>query len=254
MKKFLSLFIILLCCLVELNAQRGLILRPRGSGFNGSSYRYHSNVNTETLTGDFPGAISFTLLLGPSFINGDMDGLLSRSASLDGNFMASLAVNHIFPGNVGYKLTYMFGSYLQSDEGSLKHLDYRRYAINTTLSEIGIQCQYYILGGPYGDDQTHNLYVSGGVGLILNNSIPTVYSNPIEPPSIYRQNSATLNFPITLGYKYDIGNNMLIGFELSDHFAMDDYVDGLKPKVGNYANDVISHFALTFTYNLYRGK
>jgi hypothetical protein len=252
MKKFFIISILFILCLVELSAQRrGLILRPRSSGSNGPSYRYHNSSGSETFTGDFPGAISFSIALGPSFLNGDMDGTLSRSLSLNGNYMANIAVTHIFPANIGYKLSYTFGSYLQSDIGSLKGLDYRNYSINTTLSEFGIQGQYYLLGGPYSDDMQHSFYISAGIGVILNSSIPTPNSSPIES-SIYLKSLLTLDIPVTIGYKYDIGNNMQIGAEFAEHFALADYVDGLKPRVGNYANDVLSHFALTFTYNFYK--
>ena len=254
MRKFFLIFTLFILLFSELSAQgRGLILRPRSSS-GGPSYRYHNSSGTEIFTGDFPGAINFSIAVGPSRLSGDMDGLLSRSLSLNGNYMASIAATHIFPGNIGYKLTYMFGSYLQSDIGSLKHLDYRNYSINTTLSEIGLHGQYYLLGGPYSDeDMLHSVYISAGIGVIINNSIPTPNSSPIES-SIYIKSLMTLDIPVTIGYKFDIGNNMQIGAEFADHYAMADYVDGLKPKVGNVANDVISHFALTFSYSFYKGS
>jgi hypothetical protein len=254
MKKYISLLILFLFCFVELYAQRGLYRRSRSTSANGPSYRFHSDENTVTLTGDFPGAISFSFLLGPSFIGGDMAGPVSSTFALNYNLMSSIAVNHIFPGNIGYKISYMFGYYKQSDFGSpLYEMNGRNYHINTSLSEVGIHGQYYIFGGPYADDQTHNLYVSLGVGILLNNSIKTSDSDTI-PTSIYKKNSSTIDFPFTLGYKYNIGNNMFIGAEFCERYAMGDYVDGLKPKVGNYANDIITHFALTFTYNFYKGR
>jgi len=254
MRQAFLIFTFFILCISELSAQsRGLILGP-GRSLNSPYYSYHNLTGDEIFTGDFPGAISFSVALGPSFLNGDMDGLLSRSLSLKGNYMTTIAATRIFPGNIGYKLTYMFGSYLQSDIRSLVHLDYRNYSINTTLSEIGLHGQYYLFGGPYSDDDMpHSIYISAGIGVIINSSIPTSNSGPIES-SVYLKKSMTLDIPLIIGYKFNIINSIQIGAEFAEHYAMGDYVDGLNPKVGNYANDVISHFALTFSCSFYKGS
>jgi len=257
MKKTVLIFALITLFFGGINAQgrHGLIrhARPPSGYGQGSSFSFSNLFGYGTLNGDFPGSIYITMSLGPSFLHGDINGTLSNTISLGGNNMGSVGLLHILEGNYGYKLSYMYGSYIGSDVGSPTLDHFRGYGYSTKLSEISLEGRYYVFGGPYSPGQTaHSIYGFGGFGLLLSNSRSTG-STP-TPLAIYQQKATTLDIPFGFGYQYELNDNILIGTEFGEHYALADHVDGFKPLVGNKATDVLTHFALTLTFKLYKGK
>jgi len=253
MKKLVLLFVFVALFLCGLNAQgrRGLIKHWRPPSSNGPGFSFRSLFGYGTLSGGIPGTMYLSMAFGPSFLGGDMAGTSSTTPSFGKNNMVSLGLTHIFPGNFGYKLSYMYGLYDGSDIGS--KLYYRNYSYSTKLSEISLLGEYFIFGGPYSPNSSlHSLYAFGGVGVIISNSLSTG-----DQPSnkIYNPKSTTPDIPFGLGYKYAVTDNFLIGAEFGEHYAFGkngDYVDGLNPISGNKSKDILTHFAMTLTFRFYK--
>ncbi len=253
MKKTVLILFLVTLFFGGLNAQRsGLIRHYRPPSYGGPGFSLKDLFGYGTLSGSIPGTIYISMSVGPSFLNGDLDGPDSKTIGLGQNNMASIGLLHILPGNYGYKLSYMYGTYLGSDIGSIKNNN-RGYKSSTKLSEISLRGEYFLIGGPYAENPiSHSLYVFGGFGVILSNSLST--GEPAQKAEIYKQLATTPVFPVGFGYQYEVSENFLIGAEFGEHYAIGDYVDGFKPILGNKANDVLTHFALTFTLKLYNGK
>ena len=267
MKKILLLSILFSIFLGELNAQGagGLYRRSRTPNNNGNGFSFNDYLGYQLLDGNIPGIIDVKVLFGPSFINGDTNGK-PVFPSFSSNNMISLQMNHIFPGNLGYVLSYMYGTYTGNDSTN----SIRGYAYKSTISEISLQAKYYIIGGPYADDPTHSLYVYGGFGIAFltpkstNNKSADLGSwtidNGVTNVPIYLPNPpAELVFPLGIGYQYALTDNISIGAEFSAHMLLGDYAEGLKPKPpvlggNNVANDNITHFAVTLSFKLYKER
>ena len=247
-------------------AQRGLIRHQRSTNtYSGYGSSLNDYLSYRLLDGTFPGVIDVKASFGASFINGDLNGALFFP-SFSSNNMISLQMNHIFPGNFGYVLSYMYGNYVGSDSLNSN----RKYAYKSVVSEISIHAKYYILGGPYSNDLTHSLYVYGGFGVVISDAKSTSIKDPINTLGswttdnvkytlIYNEKSTVPVFPVGIGYQYALTDNISIGAEIGGHFILGDYIEGLNPKppvIGgnNIANDNIIHVAITLAFKLYRGK
>ncbi len=244
-------------------AQRGLIRHQRSyNTYGGYGFSFNDYLGYKLFDGTIPGVIDIKASFGPSFINGDTNGT-PVFPSFSSNNMISLQMNHIFPGNIGYVLSYMYGTYTGND--SLNSI--RNYAYRSVVSEISIQAKYYILGGPYANDPTHSLYIYGGFGVAISNAKSTNNNTSfgswtidnVTYNEIYKEKSTVPVFPLGIGYQYALTDNISIGAEISGHLILGDYIEGLNPKPpilsgNNIANDNITHFAITLAFKLYKGR
>lgn len=265
MKKLVSISIFIMFITGGLYAQRGLINHQRftqhyNPGSSGPGSSLNEILGYKLLGGKILGVIDVKVSFGPSFINGDTNGPVVFP-SFKSNNMISLQMNHIFPGNFGYELSYMYGTYAGNDTASI---DRRNYAYKSTISEISIRAKYFIFGGPYADNPTHSVYVYGGFGLVFcnesnNKNIDLGFGAWSNGTPIYKPESTMPVFPFGIGYQYALTDNISVGAEISGHYILGDYAEGLNPKPvadggHNEANDNITHFAITLAFKLYRER
>jgi len=78
------------------------------------------------------------------------------------------------------------------------------------------------------------------------------YGKDPVPYTIYKNSAFSPDIPF--GACYLIGSRTIqIGIEATEHYAFNDYLDGVKPITsGNKSNDFLTHFALKLRLRLYQ--
>lgn len=215
-----------LCCVVdnEINAQRrnGLISRKSES------------------------AGSLVISGGPNYCFGDtkvslFDQNLFKTKS---NWDVSIGFRNRYLGRLGYKVALEYGNYQGTDENS--DLEYRAYSYTSKVLSMSVQGEYTIsFGGEYQLRQPHSVYGFAGIGLMGS----TVDITGLKMGGIYYSpQDVAFAIPFGIGYDYEISNYFRLGYEISWHYSLSDYVDGIHPPLYSKYNDILGGFKITLAY------
>lgn len=163
------------------------------------------------------------------------------------NYDLSIGFRSRFASNFGYKIAYNYGNYEGTDLNT--PLAYRGYSYISKVQELTAQGEYSIYFGPQFIKQKHNLiYVFGGVG-VMN----TVVDFTGEKPGgfIYFPYDYSPVFPFGFGYEYELTSKLKLGAEITWHYSLSDYVDGMHHPLFSRSNDILGGFKVTLSYQIF---
>lgn len=125
-------------------------------------------------THDIPGIFSVMLSgVGPAYLFGDVGGRIEDQILLGSTdwdmtktrFLYSIGFRQHFPNNFGLKGTLAYGQFAGTDEGTSNPT--RGYSFTSDITEISLQSEYTLYGGPYARRRTPNLvYIFAGAGIL----------------------------------------------------------------------------------------
>lgn len=125
-------------------------------------------------THDIPGIFSVMLSgVGPAYLFGDVGGRIEDQIFLGSTdwdmtktrFLYSIGFRQHFPNNFGLKGTLAYGQFAGTDEGTSNPT--RGYSFTSDITEISLQSEYTLYGGPYARRRTPNLvYIFAGAGIL----------------------------------------------------------------------------------------
>jgi len=221
----------------------------------------HFIASQQRTTGRFihelPGVFSVMLSgVGPAYLFGDVGGKVKDQMLLGSTdwdmaktrFMYSIGFRQHFPNNFGLKATLAYGQFAGTDEGT-SNID-RGYSFTSDITEISLQSEYTLLGGPYSRHRTPNhLYVFVGAG-ILSYQPTLIREGDTRPIDIEGIAGITPVIPFGIGYQYRFSPRFSLGAEFGWRYTFTDFLDSvITPNSRN--NDVLSNLNFTLTYKVY---
>lgn len=247
MLRKITLFILLITCVVFLHAQS-----------RNGLYKF-----------SLPGKSSIVLTgIGPSYLFGDVGGnkdtkgLFAKTDFVvaQTKYMFSINYRYVFQNNIGFKTSALFGKFEGTDVNSRN--SERGFDFTTNLTVFALHIEYNIIGGENAEYATpHKVYVFGGAGAMISNvnfnsQHPLRITDSHAPNAVFTPQGTGYNakmlsvspaFPIGGGYEYEISPNFSIGAEYVIHASFSDYLDGISTSYSRN-KDYLMNLDLTFTY------
>lgn len=160
-------------------------------------------------THDIPGIFSVMLSgVGPAYLFGDVGGRIEDQIFLGSTdwdmtktrFLYSIGFRQHFPNNFGLKGTLAYGQFAGTDEGTSNPT--RGYSFTSDITEISLQSEYTLYGGPYARRRTPNLvYIFAGAGILSYQPILIRDGGP-RPIDTVNGPGITPVMPFGIGYQY----------------------------------------------------
>lgn len=208
---------------------------------------------------DLPGVFSIMLSgVGPAYLFGDVGGKVQDQMFLGNTdwdmaktrFLYSIGFRQLFPNNFGLKATLAYGQFAGTDEGTSNPT--RGYSFTSDITELSIQSEYTLYGGPYSKVHTPSLlYVFAGAG-VLSYRPNLIRDGGPRPTDIIETDGLTPVMPFGIGYQYQVSPRFAIGAEFGWRYTFTDFLDGVST-INSRSNDVLSNLNFTFTYKVYGG-
>ena len=208
-------------------------------------------------THDIPGIFSVMLSgVGPAYLFGDVGGRIEDQIFLGSTdwdmtktrFLYSIGFRQHFPNNFGLKGTLAYGQFAGTDEGTSNPT--RGYSFTSDITEISLQSEYTLYGGPYARRRTPNLvYIFAGAG-ILSYQPKLIRDGGPRPIDTVNGPGITPVMPFGIAYQYRFSTRFSLGAEFGWRYTFTDYLDCVTtPNSRN--NDVLSNLNFTLTYKVY---
>ncbi len=186
---------------------------------------------------------------GPDYCFGD-----SKVYPLSQNFLASshnydlsIGFRSRFSSNFGYKISYDYGSYLGTDSNT--PLANRGYSYTSKVQQLTVQGEYSIYFGPEFIKEKHNIiYFYGGVGVM---STVVDFTGEMPGGFIYFPYDYSPVLPFGFGYEYALTERFKLGAEISWHYSLSDYVDGVHHPIYSRNNDVLGGVKIVLSYQFF---
>ena len=171
-------------------------------------------------THDIPGIFSVMLSgVGPAYLFGDVGGRIEDQLFLGSTdwdmtktrFLYSIGFRQHFPNNFGLKGTLAYGQFAGTDEGTSNPT--RGYSFTSDITEISLQSEYTLYGGPYARRRTPNLvYIFAGAG-ILSYQPKLIRDGGPRPIDTVNGPGITPVMPFGIGYQYRFSTRFSLGAE-----------------------------------------
>ena len=183
-------------------------------------------------THDIPGIFSVMLSgVGPAYLFGDVGGRIEDQIFLGSTdwdmtktrFLYSIGFRQHFPNNFGLKGTLAYGQFAGTDEGTSNPT--RGYSFTSDITEISLQSEYTLYGGPYARRRTPNLvYIFAGAGILSYQPILIRDGGP-RPIDTVNGPGITPVMPFGIGYQYRFSTRFSLGAEFGWRYTFTDYLD-----------------------------
>jgi hypothetical protein len=132
--------------------------------------------------------------------------------------LAQTANNHF-----GVKGTLAYGQFAGTDEGTSNPT--RGYSFTSDITEISLQSEYTLYGGPYARRRTPNLvYIFAGAG-ILSYQPKLIRDGGPRPIDTVNGRGITPVMPFGIGYQYRFSTRFSLGAEFGWRYTFTDYLD-----------------------------
>ena len=141
-----------------------------------------------------------------------------------------------------------YGQFAGTDEGTSNPT--RGYSFTSDITEISLQSEYTLYGGPYARRRTPNLvYIFAGAGILSYQPILIRDGGP-RPIDTVNGPGITPVMPFGIGYQYRFSTRFSLGAEFGWRYTFTDCLDCVTtPNSRN--NDVLSNLNFTLTYKVY---
>jgi hypothetical protein len=169
--------------------------------------------------------------VGPAYLFGDVGGRIEDQIFLGSTdwdmtktrFLYSIGFRQHFPNNFGLKGTLAYGQFAGTDEGTSNPT--RGYSFTSDITEISLQSEYTLYGGPYARRRTPNLvYIFAGAGILSYQPILIRDGGP-RPIDTVNGPGITPVMPFGIGYQYRFSTRFSLGAEFGWRYTFTDYLD-----------------------------
>lgn len=122
----------------------------------------------------------------------------------------------------------------------------RAYSFETAMQAISLRGEWDFINTEE-DVKSFHPYVALGLGVVLSNTQSIFPATTEHPDGTMDIKETSISMPISIGFTFDLPNQLAIGLEATNGFVFSDLLDGLQPD-GSNSNDSYNFIGVTLGY------